>query len=141
MSVTALPVMARILQDIGMLRTEVGALALTCALVGDATAWCLLALVVALTVVSSVMGRAVVVLTAGFALLLVGVVRPALLAWIGTSAGASRPARCRSCWSRCCSPRGDGGNRHARDFRRVPARAGLPPGDAGPQGCGTGFRG
>ncbi len=80
MSITALPVMARILQDIGMLRSEIGTLALTCALIGDATAWCLLALVVALVVSSSVLGVLwTVLLAAVFAALLLGVVRPALV--------------------------------------------------------------
>jgi Kef-type K+ transport system membrane component KefB len=80
MSITALPVMARILQDLGMLRSEVGTLAMTCALVGDATAWCLLALVVALVVSSSVLGVLwTVLLAAVFAAVLLGVVRPALV--------------------------------------------------------------
>ena len=46
MSVTAFPVLARILADRGMTTTPIGAMALACAAVGDATAWCLLALVV-----------------------------------------------------------------------------------------------
>ncbi|MFL6128490.1 MAG: cation:proton antiporter [Mycobacteriales bacterium] len=80
MSITALPVMARILQDIGLFHTQVGGLALTCALIDDATAWCLLALVVALVAASSVLGVLVtVLLAAAFALLLLTVVRPALL--------------------------------------------------------------
>src|SRR3712207_7986542 len=44
-SITAFPVLARILTDQGLSRTELGVLALTCAAVGDATAWCLLAFV------------------------------------------------------------------------------------------------
>src|SRR5207237_10884006 len=46
LSVTAFPVLARILSDRGMARSELGMLALACAAVGDVTAWCLLALVV-----------------------------------------------------------------------------------------------
>jgi Kef-type K+ transport system membrane component KefB len=46
MSVTAFPVLARILTDRKINRTRMGALALTCAAVDDVTAWCLLALVV-----------------------------------------------------------------------------------------------
>ena len=42
-SITAFPVLARILTERGLLRTRVGALALTCAAVNDATAWCILA--------------------------------------------------------------------------------------------------
>jgi Kef-type K+ transport system membrane component KefB len=46
MSITAFPVLARILTDRGMHRTRLGTLALSCAAVDDVTAWCLLALVV-----------------------------------------------------------------------------------------------
>lgn len=47
MSATAFPVLARILADRGMLRTEIGGLALSSAAVVDVLAWCLLAVVVA----------------------------------------------------------------------------------------------
>jgi Kef-type K+ transport system membrane component KefB len=47
MSVTAFPVLARILTDRGIHRTRMGAIALTCAAVDDVTAWCMLAFVVA----------------------------------------------------------------------------------------------
>jgi Kef-type K+ transport system membrane component KefB len=43
MSVTAFPVLARILTERDMLRTRVGAVAITCAAVDDVTAWCILA--------------------------------------------------------------------------------------------------
>jgi Kef-type K+ transport system membrane component KefB len=46
MSVTAFPVLARILTDRGMHRTAVGGLALACAAVDDVIAWSLLAVVV-----------------------------------------------------------------------------------------------
>jgi Kef-type K+ transport system membrane component KefB len=48
MSVTAFPVLARILTDRGIHKTRMGAIALTCAAVDDVTAWCLLALVVSI---------------------------------------------------------------------------------------------
>lgn len=48
MSVTAFPVLARILKERGLTHTRLGALAIACAAVDDVTAWCLLALVVAL---------------------------------------------------------------------------------------------
>ncbi|MBC7977584.1 MAG: cation:proton antiporter [Myxococcales bacterium] len=50
MSVTAFPVLARILIDRGMENTPLGATALACAAVDDVTAWCLLALVSAVAV-------------------------------------------------------------------------------------------
>jgi len=46
MSITAFPVLARILGERGLQRTALGTLALTCAAINDAMAWCLLALVV-----------------------------------------------------------------------------------------------
>ncbi len=57
MAITAFPVLARILQETGLADTEVGTLTITCAAVDDATAWCLLAVVVA-TVESSDFGGA-----------------------------------------------------------------------------------
>ncbi len=46
LSVTAFPVLARILADRGLSRTPAGTVALGCAAADDVTAWCLLALVV-----------------------------------------------------------------------------------------------
>jgi Kef-type K+ transport system membrane component KefB len=79
MSVTAFPVLARILTDRGLQSTRLGAVALTCAAVDDATAWCLLALVV-----GAVRGQAAgtlmtVALTATFVVAMVVFVRPAAL--------------------------------------------------------------
>ena len=47
MSITAFPVLARIIQERNMTRTVTGTIALTCAAADDVTAWCLLAAVVA----------------------------------------------------------------------------------------------
>ena len=46
MSITAFPVLARILSDYRLARTPLGALALSCAAIDDVTAWCLLAFVI-----------------------------------------------------------------------------------------------
>lgn len=46
MSITAFPVLARILTERKLLRTRVGAVTITCAAVDDVTAWCVLAFVV-----------------------------------------------------------------------------------------------
>lgn len=48
MSVTAFPVLARILTERNLMRTKVGAVTIACAAVDDVTAWSLLAVVVAL---------------------------------------------------------------------------------------------
>lgn len=58
MSITAFPVLARILTDRGISATPLGTLALTSAAVGDVTAWCLLAFVV--SVVNAHAGPAIV---------------------------------------------------------------------------------
>ncbi len=47
MSITAFPVLLRILADRGITHTPLGQTAIACAALGDATAWCLLALIVA----------------------------------------------------------------------------------------------
>jgi Kef-type K+ transport system membrane component KefB len=48
MSITAFPVLARIIQERGLTKTSLGAMAITCAAADDITAWCLLAAVVAI---------------------------------------------------------------------------------------------
>lgn len=45
MSITAFPVLARILSEQGLIHTSVGALSMACAALGDVVAWCLLAFV------------------------------------------------------------------------------------------------
>lgn len=76
MSVTAFPVLARILSDRGMSRSPLGHIALTCAAVNDVSAWCLLALVV--SVAKSSLGEAATttVLCALFLAFTVLVLRP-----------------------------------------------------------------
>jgi Kef-type K+ transport system membrane component KefB len=84
MSVTALPVLARLLMETGMLRSELGTIAMTCALVDDVTAWCLLAFVTGLVAAGSLSSLAVTVgLTVVFAVVLLFVVRP----WLARSTG------------------------------------------------------
>jgi Kef-type K+ transport system membrane component KefB len=48
MSVTAFPVLARMLAEHHLLRTRIGTLAITCAAINDLVAWCLLAFAVSL---------------------------------------------------------------------------------------------
>jgi Kef-type K+ transport system membrane component KefB len=48
MSITAFPVLARIIQERGLTQSPLGALAITCAAADDVTAWCLLAAVIAI---------------------------------------------------------------------------------------------
>jgi Kef-type K+ transport system membrane component KefB len=67
MSVTAFPVLARILTDSGMHKTRMGTIALACAAVDDVTAWCLFALVVSIAIAKP--GR--VLLTVGLTILFI----------------------------------------------------------------------
>ena len=79
MSITAFPVLARILAEQRLSQTEVGILSLTCAAVGDVAAWCLLAFVVAISRASGVQSAVLTTLLAlGYIGLLFTVVRPFL---------------------------------------------------------------
>jgi len=49
MSITAFPVLARILAEQRLIQTRMGAIAIACAAIDDVTAWCILAVVVAVT--------------------------------------------------------------------------------------------
>ncbi|MBW4682003.1 MAG: cation:proton antiporter [Microcoleus vaginatus WJT46-NPBG5] len=56
MSITAFPVLARIITENNLQGTRLGTLALTCAAVDDVTAWCLLAVAIAVTRTNSMGG-------------------------------------------------------------------------------------
>lgn len=81
MSITAFPVLARILVDRGMYRTAIGSLVLACAAVDDILAWALLAVVLAVVKTGTflawdfplILGSSIV-----FAGFMFGVVRPLL---------------------------------------------------------------
>lgn len=82
LSVTAFPVLARILADSGIQRTELGRLALACAAMADVTAWCLLALVIGAAQASLAHAAGTIALTGVFVILMLTVARP-LLAHLG----------------------------------------------------------
>ena len=96
MSITAFPVLVRILQDRGILKSSLGQMASACAAVGDATAWGLLALVVAFAKSTDIAGAA---LCLGFVLIFAAVmffvVKPNLPIWLGQEA-IERPKPARS---------------------------------------------
>ncbi|MFM9988612.1 cation:proton antiporter [Flavobacterium sp.] len=77
MSITAFPVLARIVQERGIHKTKLGSIVITCAAADDITAWCLLAAVIAIvkagTFISSlyVIGLAVL-----YVLLMLFIVKP-----------------------------------------------------------------
>ncbi len=76
LSVTAFPVLARILNDCRMHRTELGLLSLTCAATQDVLAWCLLALVVGVVQARLTGAFLVPLLVAGYLGFMFLVVRP-----------------------------------------------------------------
>lgn len=82
-SITALPVLAKILEDLGMGGTDVGVVAMTSAVIGDAVAWGMLSLILAAERAGS--GGPALATTVGLAAALVALtavsVRPAL-AWL-----------------------------------------------------------
>lgn len=79
MSITAFPVLARILTDRGMGSTQTGAIALACAAVDDVTAWCLLALLVGTIHSAPEEALTTIGLTAGFIVVMLSAVRSAAL--------------------------------------------------------------
>jgi Kef-type K+ transport system membrane component KefB len=81
MSITAFPVLARILTDYRMSRTRLGVLALSCAAVDDVTAWCLLAFVVGVAKAQMSEGLAVVAGALAFIAFMFLVARP-ILTWL-----------------------------------------------------------
>jgi Kef-type K+ transport system membrane component KefB len=93
-SITAFPVMARILKDRNMTQTTVGRLGLTSAAVGDVLAWVLLAIVVVLAsgakdwnlLVRQILGLALL------AALIFGIFRPLIARLLAKYASDGRPA-------------------------------------------------
>ncbi len=79
MSITAFPVLARILQEKGLTRSKLGAMALTCAAADDLTAWCILAAVIALVKSgSSLSVLYTIALAIVYVLIMLKIIRPYL---------------------------------------------------------------
>jgi len=68
MSITAFPVLARIIQERGLSRTRLGSIAITSAATDDVTAWCILAAVIAIVKAGSLYSA---LFTIGFSLIYV----------------------------------------------------------------------
>ena len=81
MSVTAFPVLARVVSDRGMQDDPLGATALACASIDDVTAWCLFALVVSVARAHAQRILFTLTLTAGFILVVFLVLRPGAI-WL-----------------------------------------------------------
>ncbi len=78
MSVTAFPVLARILSDRRVQRTRIGTMALACAAVDDATAWTLLAFVAGVATAKTAGVAWVVLAVIGFVIVMFALVGPLL---------------------------------------------------------------
>jgi Kef-type K+ transport system membrane component KefB len=93
LSVTAFPVLARILTDRGISRTKMGAVALTCAAIDDVTAWCLLALVVSIAQARAAAAAWTIGLTVLFIVTILFVAAPLVrraLPWLERSSHLTR---------------------------------------------------
>jgi Kef-type K+ transport system membrane component KefB len=78
-SVTAFPVLARIIHERNLTKTRIGALALTCAAVDDVTAWCILATVIAIVKAGSMAASFLTIFLAlVFVVIMLKVVQPFL---------------------------------------------------------------
>ncbi|MEJ1237176.1 cation:proton antiporter [Chryseolinea sp. T2] len=78
-SITAFPVLARIVQERGIHKTRLGAIAITCAAADDITAWCILATVIAIVKAGSFQSSIyVVILALVYVFVMIKLVRPFL---------------------------------------------------------------
>ena len=79
MSITAFPVLARIVQERGIHKTRLGAIVITCAAADDITAWCLLAVVIAIVKAGDFVGSLYVIsLALLYVLTMLFIVKPFL---------------------------------------------------------------
>ncbi len=79
MSITAFPVLARIVQERNIHKTRLGSIVITCAAADDVTAWCILAAVIAIVKADSFSSSLyVIVLALLYVFLMLKVVRPFL---------------------------------------------------------------
>ena len=79
MSITAFPVLARIVQERGIHRTRLGALVITCAAVDDISAWCMLAAIIAIAKAGSFLSSLYIIMLAiGYVIVMFKVIRPFL---------------------------------------------------------------
>lgn len=79
MSITAFPVLARIIQERNLQKTKLGTVVITCAAADDITAWCILAAVIAIVKAGSFESSLYVILMAiAYVFFMIKIVRPFL---------------------------------------------------------------
>lgn len=80
MSITAFPVLARIIQERGLQKTKLGSMVITCAAADDITAWCILAVVIAIVKAGAATSAIfTVILSIAYVVTMIKIVRPFLL--------------------------------------------------------------
>lgn len=80
MSITAFPVLARIIQERGLQKSKLGAMAITCAAADDITAWCILAVVIAIVKAGDFASALYTIgLAVAYVLIMIKIVRPFLM--------------------------------------------------------------
>jgi Kef-type K+ transport system membrane component KefB len=89
MSITAFPVLARIVQERKLSSTPLGLLAITCAAADDVTAWCILAVVITIVKAGTLWSAA---LTLGLALIFLGGMLYILKPWLAKKIGKLQAA-------------------------------------------------
>ena len=94
MSITAFPVLARIIQERGLTRTHLGIMAITCAATDDVTAWCILAIVIAIAKAGTMSSALFALfLAGGYVLVMFKVVKPMMLRLSHAFAGKEQVRR------------------------------------------------
>ncbi|WP_019943421.1 cation:proton antiporter [Dyadobacter beijingensis] len=79
LSITAFPVLARIVQERGLSRTRLGMMVITCAATDDITAWCILAAVIAIVKAGEFVSAIYTIFLAlGYVLVMMQIVKPVL---------------------------------------------------------------
>jgi Kef-type K+ transport system membrane component KefB len=93
MSITAFPVLARILTDRRIDKTSLGVIALSCAATDDVTAWCLLAFVIGVARSDIHSAFITILLAFGFIVVMFVIIRPIAVRLIGTDLSPHRSSR------------------------------------------------
>lgn len=77
MSITAFPVLARIMKERNITKTPIGNMVISCAAIDDITAWCTLAVIIAIAKAGGMGGSLLtIILAVGFVLIMIWLVKP-----------------------------------------------------------------
>jgi Kef-type K+ transport system membrane component KefB len=102
MSITAFPVLARIIAERGLTGTDLGNTAIACAAIDDVTAWCLLTIVLAVARGQGFAGPAITIaLAILFSLIVLKGIGPRAGAFLGRPGTGERPGATTLAWAVC----------------------------------------